>query len=95
VIFIALHLSKKGPGHHEGYPGPVEYPTPETLPWPGSEDSPQGPRLVMRLTVRKTNPAAVVKDSALQGDRRAPSTVAAGDESPMNSRQRRVQRVSF
>jgi len=32
-------------------------------------------------------------DSALQGDRRAPSTVATGDESPMNSRERRVQRA--
>jgi hypothetical protein len=28
-----------------------------------------------------------------QGDRRAPSTLAAGDESPMNSRERRVQRA--
>jgi hypothetical protein len=28
-----------------------------------------------------------------QGDRRAPSMVAAGDEPPMNSRERRVQRA--
>jgi hypothetical protein len=47
----------------------------------------------MHLTVRKTNPAAVLQDSALQGDRRAPSTLAAGDESPMNSRERRAQRA--
>jgi hypothetical protein len=32
-----------------------------------------------------------LQDSALQGDRRAPSTVAAGDEVPMNSRECRVQ----
>ena len=45
------------------------------------------------MTGRKTHPAAVVQDSALQGDHRASSTVAAGDESPMNSRERHVQRA--
>jgi hypothetical protein len=40
------------------------------------------------------NPAAVVAGLGIaQGDRRAPSTLAAGDESPMNSRERRVQRA--
>jgi hypothetical protein len=50
-------------------------------------------QLVTSLTDRKTHPAAVVQDSALQGDHRAPPTVAAGDESPMNSRECRVQRA--
>ena len=49
----------------------------------------------MHLTVRNTNPAAVLQDSALQGDRRAPSTLAAGDESPMNSRERGAQRAFY
>jgi hypothetical protein len=34
-----------------------------------------------------------LQDSALQGDRRAPPTVATGDESPMNCRECRVQRA--
>src|SRR5215207_3662524 len=41
-------------------------------------------QLVTSLTVRKTNPAATVAGLALQRDRRAPFTIAAGDESPMN-----------
>jgi hypothetical protein len=39
---------------------------------------------VTSSTASKTNPAAVVLLSNLHGDRRAPSTLAAGDESPMN-----------
>jgi hypothetical protein len=50
--------------------------------------------LVTSLTVRKTNPAAIVQDSTLQGDRRALSTLAAGDESPMNFHETHVLQTS-
>src|SRR5215212_4300405 len=38
-------LSIEGRDTPEGYPGLVEYPMPETLPWPGSEDLRRGPPL--------------------------------------------------
>jgi hypothetical protein len=47
-----------------------------------------------RLAARHVEPGGRRTEIALQrdwNDRRAPSTLAAGDEVPMNSRERRVQ----
>jgi hypothetical protein len=94
------------PRHPEGYPGPVVRPTPETLPWPGSEDLRDGAAQALRAgggagrgrlaqgtpaeRVRRAPPASGGPAAGAVPLPRCPVARPRGGSSPGRSRGRRL-----